>query len=218
MVSKVAHANSKTGHHEYRYGGGARRSAQRLLADELSEHDQKYDLCRYTGLGYHDILNRIAIANGNVVRSVQLLQIRYNAFYLDDGWWALIAGWMRMFIPQYEQGFYTVAKQLVTIPSSTDQERILAVAAKALNVAPEVLQHFAEHREEIEQFLALQRATLGTIAESKLWELVLAGDPATIRWVLPKIKTDVFGEKVTDPAEGGKMSRNIKIIDVTGDI
>ncbi len=54
----------------------------------------------------------------------------------------------------------------------------------------------------------------GTLAESKLWQLVMEGDAATIRWLLPRIKSDIFGDKLSG-ATPGDGSRTIRIIEVS---
>lgn len=136
--------------------------------------------------------------------------------YSDYGWWNCLLQWLQMFIPQWEDFFRETVKRLaneLTAPGvELNAEEILAVAAKALNIAPEVLIHFAQNREAIETFLEAQRRTLGTIAEAKLWELVMAGDAPTIRWLLPRIKTEQFGDKLpnTDKTQDG---RKITIIE-----
>lgn len=181
------------------------------LRDPLPDSDKRYKLCRLTGRPYVEVIGLIAEAGGNVKRCCQVLRIKRQNFYCDDHHWARLAGWIRLYIPQWESTFRTMTEKLSESLIPSEQQRILDVAAKALNISPELLTHYALHREDIELFLAAQRHTLGTLAEAKLWELVAAGDAATIRWLLPRIKTDIFGDKQPEAPNAG---RTIRIIDV----
>lgn len=178
--------------------------------DPLSETDQQYRLCRLTQLSTAQILGVFAEAHGDTRRSVVALRIRKQNLYTDNGIWNMYRGWVKFYVPQWEQAFMDTMKNALV--ANEDQfKSMMTAAAKALNISPELLTHYAVHQEEIELFLRLQRHTLGTMAEAKLWELVAAGDAATIRWVLPRIKAEIFGEQEAAKVDN---TRSIRIIDV----
>jgi len=175
--------------------------------------DLKYTLCCLTGFSYEKILSLIATAKPISRRGVsRSLKCRPIWLYQDDGLWAMLIQWMKIFIPDWEREFRKVTNELMELP---DPAKIVEVAAKALNIAPDVLLYYAEHKEEIETFLETQRGMLGTIAEVKLWELVATGDAATIRWLLPRIKSSVFGEIANT---NNDKPQAISIIEVSGPI
>jgi hypothetical protein len=202
----------------------AYRNSMAELADDLSEEDRTWRLCRRTGRSYADLLSVAAQVGGDRLRFLE--EVGYspkrsngNWYRWDGGHWAMILAWMRNFVPQWEAGVRHYVSEdtqnRMALMDAEGQDRVLQAAAKALNIAPEVLTHFVEHRHEIELFLEAARATLGTLAESKLWELVMSGDAATIRWLLPRIKSDVFGDRLEGGAGADRSPRTIRIIDVT---
>jgi hypothetical protein len=184
------------------------RESRKTLADELSPSDHEWRLCRVTGLSYQRILSEAALVGGSRKELEKVLGVTQLK---DGGWWSTICAWMRMFIPQWNRCFRQTMKDLTTLP---DPSAILDVASKALGIAPELLLHLAEHRDEIELFLESQRSLLGTLAESKLWSLVAQGDAATIRWLLPRIKTEAYGDKFANIP--GDAPRNVTIVEVMG--
>lgn len=190
--------------------------AQREFA-ELSESDKQWQLCRSTGYSYIELLGYAAQARGRYrlfFKSIGRTMHSVNAdgTVADGNWWSIICAWLRLYVPQWEREFKQVTNKLATYPE-LEQQRILEVAAKALNIDEAVLVHFATHQQEIETFLEGMRSTLGTLAEAKLWELVMQGDPATIRWLLPRVKSDVFGDKLKD-VQSDEV-RTIRIIEVS---
>lgn len=191
----------------------AYRKAQKELSDGLTDSDTAWSLCRVTGRGYSDLMALAADVHGDW-RAFQR-QLGYsdltqsNLRYHDNGHWITMLAWLRMYIPQWEERFRVATKDLINVP---DPQAILAAASEALNMAPEVLAHFAAHNDELEIFFETQRRTLGNLAEAKLWQLVAEGDAPTIRWLLPRIKTDIYGDaKVAEPTDKGP--RTIRIIE-----
>lgn len=189
------------------------RNSQKELADAIGNSDRNWSLCRRTGRSYSDLVAVAADVCGDWRRFQ--IELGYspltqsNLRYHDNGHWITILAWLRMYIPQWEARFRVAIKDIINVPNP---EAILAAASEALNMAPEVLAHFANHNEELEIFFETQRRTLGNMAEAKLWQLVAEGDAATIRWLLPRIKTDVYGDnKVNKEVDNGP--RTIKIIE-----
>lgn len=192
----------------------AYRKAQKELSDGITDADSVWSLCRVTGRSYGDLLAVAADVNGDW-REFQR-QLGYspltqsNLRYHDNGHWITMLAWLRMYIPQWEARFRVSIRDIINVP---DPKAILEAASVALNMAPEVLAHFAAHNEELEIFFETQRRTLGNMAEAKLWQLVAEGDAPTIRWLLPRIKTDVYGDaKAAAPADD-KGPRTIRIIE-----
>lgn len=172
------------------------RTAVKQLQDPLSEQDQKWWLCLRTGRSYQDLLSLAALVGGDVTSFENTLgfqNLRRGNKYTDYNWWLVLLSWLRLFIPQWENKLRTTVE---TIIPTINEQQVLEVAAKALNIAPEVLSHLVQHQEEIETFLSSMRSSLGTLAEAKLWELVAQGDAATIRWLLPRLKSDLYGDKL----------------------
>ena len=97
-------------------------------------------------------------------------------------------------------------------------QEIVDKAATALNLAPELLTFYHENAAQLETFLEAHRRTLGVMAEMELWKLVAAGDPATIRFVLSKLKKDVFGDLRVPDEKETKGPRTITIIDQEPDV
>lgn len=187
-----------------------KRQAVRELQDDLSEYDQQWELCRSTGYTYIELLGLLAQDFGYIdtfSRNLGFAKFLTNkAHKKERQHWTMIAAWMKMYIPQWESTFVDTVNNLITLPS---ESAILEASAKALNIAPEVLQHFIDHKEEIALFLEAQRSTLGVLAESQLWKLVAEGDAATVRWALARIKPVEYGDAKT--AE--KTPQTIKIIE-----
>lgn len=181
--------------------------------DPLPESDKQYRLCQLTQLSTPQILGIFADTSGDTLSSIRELRIRKQNLYVDGGRWNMFRAWIKMYVPQWERAFMTVTDEArALILADPDQfKAMIASAAKALNISEDLLTHYAVHQKEIEAFLELQRHTLGTMAEAKLWELVASGDAATIRWVLPRIKSDIFGERPETPKES---TRNIRIIEM----
>jgi hypothetical protein len=144
----------------------------------------------------------------------RLLKCRPEWLYEDNGHFATLLQWFKMYIPQWESEFRRVTKELVEMP---DPAKILEVASKALNIDQDVLMYYAQHAEEIDIFLTTQRGLLARIAEIELWKHVQSGDAATIRWLLPRINPEVFGDQEKSmPSRSNQGS--IKIIEVEGNI
>ncbi len=142
-----------------------------------------------------------------------VLRIQKWDFYCDNGYWAMMLQWLKMFIPQWESRFKQVTKELVELP---DPARLALIMGEALGIEPGVLLYYAENGEMIDAFLENNRAMLGRIAELKLWDLVNKGDAATIRWLLPRLKNKDFGDKLVEVP--GDTPTSINIIEVTGNI
>lgn len=195
----------------------ARRQDERELFDELAPSDLDWVLCRRTGRSYWELRQLAAKSTGNI--KAFLASLGYSTgtashlARLDNGWWMTLNQWMRIYIPQWEEGFKrAVSTDLTTLP---DPDAALAAMAKALNVDESILRHFSDNKENIEAFLEAQRSTLGTLAELKLWELLMQGDAATVRWALPRLKTAQFGDQAAAGIKAGdKGIQVIKVIDV----
>ncbi len=202
----------------YNLSNYAKRADIKALMDDLSPEDRKWHLCRRTGRSYADLVAVAASVSGD--REKFEAEIGYNNLrrrnhYGDYGWWVTICAWMRLYIPEWESKFKLATKKIaeMALLPNADTSKILDVAAKALNIEPEILQHYSEHLDEIELFLTTQRRMLGVLAEGKLWEGIAAGDLPTVRWLLPRIKPGAYGGVYpgTSPADGDKK---ITIIDV----
>lgn len=129
-----------------------------------------------------------------------------NFRIVDDGYWKTVHLWVSKFVPSWEEQFRTIVEQL----EPEDNEGIEA-GSKAINVAPELLSYFVEHKAEIENFLEAQRPMLGLVAESKLWELILQGDATTVRWFLERVRSDIYGKTIKE-SEG--RQENIGTIEI----
>jgi hypothetical protein len=206
--------------------GYDRRRSMALLSDGLQDYDRTWYLCRRTGRSYGDLVATAASVSGDrrsFLRAIGYSPTANGGWCLwDDGWWPVLCAWLKMYVPQFEEGVRSYVsdenQNKLAVMDPDAQARVLEAASKALNIAPEVLTHFVAHREEIELFLEAARSTLGTLAESKLWELVMSGDAATIRWLLPRIKGDVFGDRlpggIVQTGGEDKAPRTIRIIDI----
>lgn len=192
---------------------------RRLLEqrDPIPVEDQSIELCQWTQLSRAAVVASIAECSGKIRKIKNLLHINHSFFgQADGGYWNLLAAWMRMYIPQWEQAFRYVTQELenTQLVPELDPQRILTAAAQAMGIDEAVLLHYAQNRQDIEAFLELQRASLGTMAEVKLWQLIQAGDPATIRWTLTRLKPEIYGGQGPEAIPGDNV-RNIRIINVT---
>ncbi len=191
------------------------RKRLRALQDELSDEDRKWYLCRRSGRSYADLIATLAEYSGDFVAFHDHLgytRLYRHTKYDDYGWWQTIASWMRMFIPQWEAFLRkTVAKLTDTNLALPAQLETLTVVADALGFAPEMLLSLAANLDTIEAFMVSNRRMLGVMAETKLWQLVQQGDPATIRWILPRLNTDAFGDKLAGTVE--RTPREIRIVE-----
>ena len=188
------------------------RTEARELEDPLSDIDSQYELCRLTGYSYNKLIKLIASQKSIQIRTaVKAIRCSNRAIYYDNGLWSMLVQWIALYVDQWEATFRKTMKDLVTLP---DPAKILEVTAKALNINPDVLVYYSEHREELEAFLETQRGLLGMMAELELWKLVQAGDPATIRWLLPRIRNKEFGDKEPAPTK----NETINIIEVEGHV
>lgn len=203
--------------HEYR-------KAVLALSDDLPLSDRDWYLCRRTGLSYIDLLGIAAECGGHIPTFAARLgyaNINRKNRYGDNGWWTTICLWMQMFIPQWEARFRKAMSDLANKDSAMitaqlpSEAEIIAAAAKALNISEDLLVHYAQNMQSIEIFLQTQRRMLGVMAESQLWSLIAQGDAPTIRWALPRLNPEVWGDKVAD-VPGDKV-RTIKIIETEGD-
>lgn len=175
-------------------------AAQKSLQDELTEYDKQWELCRSTGYTHIELLGLLAQDYGYIEtfsRNLGFIKFLTSARHKQERqYWTMIAAWMKMFIPQWENKFVDTVNSLISLPS---EDAIIEASAKALNISAEVLKHFIEHKEEISLFLEAQRSTLGVLAESQLWKLIAEGDAATVRWALGRIKPGIYGDnKRTD--------------------
>lgn len=190
------------------------RKSQKELHDALSDGDSSWSLCRRTGRSYADLVALAADVGGSWQEFQRQLGYspltQSNLRYHDNGHWITLLAWFRMYIPQWEERFRVTTKDIINVP---DPAAILAAASEALNMAPEVLAHFANHNDELEIFFETQRRTLGNLAEAKLWQLVAEGDAATIRWLLPRIKTKEYGDQKAAGDTGDRTPREIRIIE-----
>lgn len=170
-------------------------AAQRALQDELTEYDKQWELCRSTGYTHVELLGLLAQDYGYIdtfSRNLGFVKFLTSARYKQERqYWTMIAAWMKMFIPQWENKFVDTITDLISLPS---EQSILEASAKAMNIPVEVLSHYIAHKEEITLFLEAQRGTLGVLAEAELWKNIAAGDPATVRWTLARLKPDIYGD------------------------
>lgn len=191
----------------------------RELSDELTPNDAQYHLCRHTGLSYREILSKMAEVSGGRDRCYKALNVGSRDFYSDDGWFAMLAQWIKMYVPQWEARFRKAMSDIEDSKDLVATDEIVARAATALNLPVELFHFYADNAAELETFLEAHRRTLGVMAEMELWKLVGAGDAATIRWVLGKVKKDVFGDlRTPDEDKGNKGPRTITIIDQEPDV
>jgi hypothetical protein len=201
-----------TPHH---FGTEFRRSAK-ALQDGLSQEDSRWYVCRRTGRGYQDLLAIMGECSGDLTQFCEAIgyrNLRRVNKYDDFGWWQTIAAWIRLWQPQWEKFLKdTVTRLVSTDLTLPDQQDILETVANALGLAPETLLNLAQNLDTMEAFMASNRRMLGVLAEQRLWTLVAQGDAATIRWLLPRINTDAFGDKLTQ-VPGDKV-KEIKIIEV----
>lgn len=196
----------------------AYRASARELQDNLDEEDRKWYVCRRTGRSYADLIVIAAESEGDLGKFCSAIGYkrlyRHNK-YDDYGWWQTICAWMKQYIPQWEAYFRKTVKKLAEMPQSAldlpEQQQILEVVANALGMAPDALLNFAANQDTIETFMKANRAMLGNMAEAKLWSLVAQGDAATIRWLLPRIKQDAFGDKLANVP--GDSPREIRIVE-----
>lgn len=197
------------------------------LQDELELEDKNFWLCNRTGYSYRELWDIACTAyrwdRFMLALGYEPLSNKSRFWKWDGGIWAkIVVPWCRVFVPQWERAFREYVadetQNKLAIMEPEAQQKVLTAAAKALNIDESVLTHFVSHREEIELFLEAARSTLGTLAESKLWELVMQGDAATIRWLLPRIKTDIFGDKLAQVAPTDSGSRTIRIIDMPDEL
>lgn len=186
-------------------------------SEDWTALDESFKLCKMTGRGYHDIVFLMGQCRGNQRDITVALGYRRSNYYRllsnDGGWWLTLARWISQYIEQWERTFMTATNDKgLALP---DQNAALNNIAKALGLDAEVLAHYITHGNEIDAFLETQRGLLARIAELKLWELVSAGDPATIRWVLPRVKPETFGDRSPAPGDdNGQTPLNVRIIDV----
>lgn len=194
------------------------RRTAKALQDGLSQEDSKWYLCRRTGRSYQDLMAIVGECSGDYTqfcRAIGYKNLRRKNKYDDHGWWSTILAWTKQFIPQWEQFFRETVKRLSDTPPQQlalpEQQEILETVAGALGLSPDMLLHFASNIDTIETFLAGNRRMLGVMAETKLWALVAQGDAATIRWLLPRINTEAYGDKLAQVP--GDKPREIKIVE-----
>lgn len=190
------------------------RTQFRELQDPLSDSDKKYYLCRYTGLSYISILRIFGECSGNVTCIVKRLRIRFNAFYCDDGYWKTLAEWIRYFVPEWQREFQRTMNELV----SGNQQELIAPAARALGIPEEALQYIAANQSKIQEFLDGNRSLLGTLAEARLWQLVSEGDAPTVRWLLSRLKPEIYSDKIAKEGSVPDTIQTIEIVDRKRDV
>lgn len=190
----------------------------KAIQDGLSEEDAKWYLCRRTGRSYADLMAIVGESRGNYTQFCQAIgykNLRRQNKHDDFGWWSTILLWTKMYVAQWEPFLRETVKRLAeTDPKDLmlpEQQQILETVAGAMGLAPEMLLHFAQNLDTLESFMVSNRRMLGVLAENRLWGLVAQGDAATIRWLLPRINADAFGDKLANVA--GDKPREIKIIE-----
>lgn len=195
------------------------RKAQRELADvDLS--DSSFFVCRRTGLTHEELWNIAGQCRNheefmiNIGYSPTANRTRY--FKWDNGYWArIVLPWCKEYVKQWFAGVRKFLgeenKTQLALLAPEERAKVVAVAAKALNIETELLLHFLANQENLEIFLEAARPTLGTRAEMALWELIMKGDPATVRWALPRLKPELFGDA---SSEAPVKPSQIRIIDV----
>lgn len=192
------------------------RQYRKYLQDTLDGNDLDFELCRKTGFSVTEIVHIISVNEGNRNKVIEALgyssknRNKFNKF--DNGYWRLLCGWIRNYFIDFDR----VIKKICFM----DNEIVgpdLDKVADILGITSDTLAMFIENKETIDAFLVQQRSLLGTIAELQLWKLVNAGDPATVRWVLSKIKTDIFGKSdISDAKDTSSRIQTIKVIDIDG--
>lgn len=203
---------TSTASHVYQkhYAVPTQSRAHRSLKDK--DHFGDYNLCQLLGLTRRQILTRIIYCEGSAYASQLLNILHANFLVADNGYWEWNRCWQYQFSVQWRNYIMTMIQDqetaLVPMPEET-----LVIAAGLLGIEPDTLRNFVEQRANLELFMEQNRGMLSVLAESKLWELVNKGDPATVRWVLSRIKKDVYGD-----APQGDSPKNIEIIEVEGPI
>lgn len=145
-----------------------------------------WTLCRRTSRSHENLLTVAALVNGDYVSFLDSLGYDPKADptrNLDHGYWRMMCYWIAMYIPAFEKE----AKQLMSVLALPDQADVAKGLAKGLGLPTDFLEYFTEHSTEILGFLDNIRPLLGAMAELKLVEQIAIGDPATVRWALPRL-------------------------------
>lgn len=177
-----------------------------MQEEELSEGDRQWELCVLANKTYRDLWRELA-SNPTEKPWIVLGITKRNYRTTDDGYWRMVHAWIAAFVPRWEQQFRTIMEGL-----EPEDNNGIEAASGALNVAPELLTYFVNHKAEIEQFLEAQRPMLGLIAESKLWELIMQGDAATVRWFLERVRSDVYGKSTKETVQPAEALQTIEIV------
>lgn len=165
------------------------------IAAEIGSPPDEYDLrtfsyCRSTQRSSENLRSLIVQVRGNWRQFKEALG--YNPLSNnsktgsdDEAYWALLCAWMRMYLPAFEKAL----KRMSELPST---ELVHEQMANALGIDTNFLQYYLANKPSIKTFVNDIRDELGTMAELKLFTLIAQGDPATIRWALPRLNPKVY--------------------------
>ncbi len=172
---------------------------QAIAGSPPTEYDlQTYELCRRTLRSHDNLIAELAQANGNFPNF--LVAIGYSKFGkswlydIDNRYWYVNCLFIHYFQKTAIRTITTMANDL-ELP---DKQQVMENVAKALGFPVDFLSLFMENRDHIKEYLDAIRTDMGLMAEIKLAQLIAAGDPATIRWVLPRLMPGEYGTRRID--------------------
>lgn len=163
-------------------------------ASPATESDlHAFSLCRVTGRSSENLKALAAQVGGHWGQFREALGLRADTRHLhghpsDQDYWRLLCAWLRIYIPQFEQKVYKMAEELALPDASAVTEQM----ATALGIDTNFLQYYLSHKTSIRDFVVDIRSELGTMAELKLFTLIAQGDPATVRWALPRLNPQIY--------------------------
>ena len=152
-----------------------------------TEQDLKLSFCRRSKRSSENLRSLAAQVGGNFTAfRLAIGQQPYgwpDKYMSDYNYWLLLCQWISIYIPAFEKKVMQMADELALPDASAITEQI----ALALGIPVVFLETFAKNKNEIRAFLDNLRPDMGTMAELKLLEQIANGDPATIRWALPRL-------------------------------
>lgn len=155
---------------------------------------QTYDLCRLTSRSHSNLLSVAGLCKGNIelfYTSLGYSKTTRLTRNNDTRYWYMMLSWISIYIPLFEAELIKMVNEynLAELP---DPNQIAKQLAEVLGLPMDFLNHFAENKMQIRDFLEAIRSDMGAMAEIKLLQLIAAGDAATIRWALPRLMPEKY--------------------------
>lgn len=152
----------------------------------------RFSYCRLTNRSSENLRSLAGLLEGRFELFREAIGINSRssnvAVHPDEIQWRILCAWLKLYIPQFEKKVFKMAEELA-IP---DASEITEQFASALGIDTNFLQYYVANKTSIREFVEDIRGELGTMAELKLFTLIAQGDPATIRWYLPRANRELY--------------------------